>query len=194
MDATRERTHVLVVEANAADAQWVTGLLEGMFAWDAARSLPEAEAKIGRLRPRVVLVSDDWGETPTREFCRRVKTGPLRREVVVVTMTRGDPKLIQMVWGRQSGVDLHLRKPVEAKALHDCLRLCWQVLKSGEVAVATADDAPRPVAGTVEGASPSPPAASPESQTRLREILHMEINGDTLKKLFGGRRDQASSS
>lgn len=212
MAGPRGQTHVLIVEPDAAEVNRIVSILDGMFVWEHAATLPDAERKVQSGRPRVVLISDEWGDAGTRDFCRRLKTGPLRRDLVVVTLTRGDPRLVQLAWGQSSGVDLQLRKPVQGKAVLDCLRLAWQLLKKGEVheAVPSPDPEPEGV-GPVSGHFPEVPAAPPSGgyaaatsgeprpapptpvpPRTLMGFLTMEIDGQKIRNLFRGRRDSAS--
>jgi len=193
MDAGTGRTHVLIVEANHAETQELATHLEGMLAWDVARSLPEAELKVTRQRPRVVMVGDGWGEAATRDFCKRLKSGPHRRELVLVTIARGDPEAIRMGWGRASGVDLQLRKPVDKKCLMDCLRLAWQLLRGNQVAEAEVPAAPAPPRAAPVPTTRAPAAQAPET-TRKKGVLSFEITMDSLKKLFSGREDKPAGT
>ncbi len=208
MAEARRHTHVLVVESDAVEVNRIASHLDGMFIWDVATSLKEAERKIQQSRPRVILLAEEMSGQPTLDFCRRLKSGPSRREQLVVSLVKGDPRLARMAEAQNSGIDLHLHKPVGAKDLHDCLRLSWQILKKGDVAEVSLDGVPSPVSNSSASAeitasfppsprassSASPAAPSPASTpskpgastppSRLKELLSMEIDTSTLKNLF----------
>ena len=92
MDGSRSRTHVLVVDSDPSEINRLAKHLDGMFAWDVAGDLREAERKITLHHPRVVLIADEVNGTSTLDFCRKIKSGPARRDQVMVNLTRADPR------------------------------------------------------------------------------------------------------
>ena len=112
---------ILLVEDSQVEAQKITSYLQNQ-----GRSVlrvtsgEEAEIRLKLGKPRLIVLDVILPGESGFELCRKLKADPVTQKIPVV-MCSTKKKEIDKTWGRMSGADAYLTKPVKEETLQQTI-------------------------------------------------------------------------
>ncbi|RMF23521.1 MAG: response regulator [Cyanobacteria bacterium J083] len=108
---------ILLVEDSLVDTEKITGYLEtkGLVV-QGVTSGEEAQLRLKRQKPDLILLDVILPGLSGFELCRKLKANPETKSIPVVICSTKN-KEVDKTWGKMSGADAYLTKPVDESLL-----------------------------------------------------------------------------
>ncbi|AFZ37547.1 response regulator receiver, CheY [Stanieria sp. NIES-3757] len=108
---------VLLVEDSLVETEKLTSLLEKKgFSVLGVRSGEEAQLILKRQKPNLILLDVILPGLSGFELCRKLKANPETQTIPIVICSTKN-KEVDKTWGKMSGADAYLTKPVDETTL-----------------------------------------------------------------------------
>jgi twitching motility two-component system response regulator PilH len=108
---------VLLVEDSLVDTEKLTSFLEKKgFAVLGVRSGEEAQLRLKSQKPNLILLDVILPGLSGFELCRKLKANPETQKIPVIICSTKN-KEVDKTWGKMSGADAYLTKPVDESTL-----------------------------------------------------------------------------
>jgi len=109
--------NVLLIEDSPSEAAKLQNYLEEEgFVVSCASSGEEAEIKLKRQKPDLILLDIILPGESGFELCRKLKAAPETQKIPIVLCSTKKTE-VDITWGKMGGADAYLTKPVDSQTL-----------------------------------------------------------------------------
>ncbi|MEL4894754.1 response regulator transcription factor [Crocosphaera sp. Alani8] len=114
-------SHILLVEDSRVEAEKLTRYLQKQgLSVLGVTSGEEAELRLKQEKPRLIVLDVILPGESGFELCRKLKADPLTQQIPVVICSIKN-KEIDKTWGRMSGADAYLTKPLNKEVFQQTI-------------------------------------------------------------------------